>query len=282
MQAVKIGGNAYRNDVDNLIGRYFSNSRIKIQVEDYSSRFEYSFAPFKKKIIEEFEFYNKMANLVKDIIIEIYVLQIIKDRVAKICIDYSASEKEEIIVSAHSIIKNQDFFTKEKEMVYEEILNYLIENKSIIIDGFMRFRLARFLYVIDISIEKAVGEYEVEKEYLEFLNMLQYFVDIQIPKYDTINVIVRDGDYILLDKDNEIIENGLLEIMPEDPIYDEISKADLLISSLIILAPLELIIHMEEDKEKELTSVISQVFRNKVRFCSGCDMCNIKSKISKK
>lgn len=281
MQSVKIGGNAYRNDVDNLINKYFSNSKIGIQVEDYQDRFQYIFLPGKKKSMEDFEFYNTMAKLVKDIIIDIYTMQVIRDRVAKICIDYSVSEKEEIIVSTHSILNNENYFSKEKEMVYEEILNYLIENNSLLIDGFMRFRLARFLYTIDISIEKAVGEFEVEKEYLEFLNMLQYFVDIQIPKYDMINVIIRNDDYFLLDKDHEIIENGLLEPVADDPIYEEISKADLLISSLIILAPLELVIHIEEEEEKELVSVISQVFRDKVKFCHGCEVCDIKEKMKK-
>lgn len=281
MQIIKIGGNANKDEVASLVSKYFSNSKVKIQQDDYENRYEYLFEFGKKKALEDIALYNTVASLVKDIIIEIYTKQLIKDRVVKICADYSQSEKEEIIVSTHSILNNEDYFTKEKGMIYEEILNYLIENNALLIDGFMNFRLNRFLYTIDIAIEKAVGEFEVEKEYLEFLNMLQYFVDIQVPKYDVINVIVKDSDYFLLDKDNEIIENGLLEEMPDDPLYDEVSKADLLISSLIVLAPLNIILHIQEGNEKELVSVISQVFRDKVKICNGCEICKIESMLRK-
>ena len=101
-----------------------------------------------------------------------------------------------------------------------------------------------------MAIEKAISQLEVEKEYLEFLNMLQYFVDIQEPKADLVNVIIKDGDYFLLDKDNNPIENGLLTSMEGDFLYEDISKADLLVSSLIVLSPKKLIIHIEEGEEK--------------------------------
>lgn len=281
MQTIIIGGNENKEEVSTLINEYFSNSKVSIQENVYGDRFEYLFQLNKKKSLEDIALYNKISNLVKDIIIRIYAKSIIKDRVNKICLDYSQSEKEEIVLSTHTILNNDVYFTKEKGIIHEEILNYLIENNTLIIDGFMKFRLNRFLYTIDVSIEKAVGEFEIEKEYLEFLNMLQYFVDIQVPKYDLINVIVKDSGYYLFDKNNEIIENGLLEEIPDDPLYEDVSKADLLISSLIILAPLKLIVHIEEGKEKELISVISQVFRDKLYICNGCDLCKIEVKLKK-
>ena len=119
----------------------------------------------------------------------------------------------------------------------EEILNHLIENNVLFIDGFLKFRLRRFLYMIDMAIEKAIGQLEVEKEYLEFLNMLQYFVDIQEPKAELVNVIIKDGNYYLLDMDHKPIENGLITSMEGDYWYEDISKADLLVSSLIVLSP---------------------------------------------
>lgn len=281
MQAIKVGGNLNIDEVRKLINRYFSNSKISVKEEEYEGRFEFSLSLETKKNLEDIAFYRAIANLVQDIILEIYIKQIIMDRVVKICDDYSLTDKEKIVTSTHSTILNENYYIKEKGMVNEEILNYLIENNAILIDGFMNFRLRRFIYIIDISVEKAISEFEIEMEYLEFLSMLQYFVDIQEPKYELVNVIIKDNDYFLLDKDNNIIENGLLEYAPDDRWYEDISKADLLVSSLIVLSPIKLVLHVEEGKEKELVNVISQVFRDKVQICDGCEICKLKTKLKK-
>ncbi len=281
MQAIKIGGNVNKTEVRNLIDRYFSNSKVSVQEEDYEERYEFSLSLGTKKNLEDVAFYRAVANLVQDIILEIYIKPIIMNRVTKICGNYSLNDKEEIIESTHSAILDENYFIKEKGMVNEEILNHLIENNGILIDGFMNFRLRRYIYIIDISVEKAIGEFEIEREYLEFLSMLQYFVDIQESKFELVNVIIKENDYFLLDKDNNIIENGLLEYGPEDQWYDDISKADLLVSSLIVLSPQKLILHVEEDMEKELVKVISQVFRDKVQFCDGCETCKLKAILKK-
>lgn len=281
MEAIKIGSNEKKDEVKVIIERYFSNSKVKIEEEDYENRFLFSFSLGKKKSLEDIALYNTVAKLVRDIILEIYIKSIIKDRVTKICSDYSLAEKEEIIVSTHSTLMNENYYIREKNIVNEDIVDYLIENNTLLIDGYMNFRLRKFLYLVDISIEKAIGDIEIEREYLEFLNMLQYFVDIQEPKSELVNVVINDKDYYLLDKDNKIIENGLLNNMVEDLAYEDISKSDLLISSLIVLSPMKLIMHIEEGKEKELVTVISQVFKEKVQFCNGCEICKIKAKLNK-
>ncbi|MDR7856471.1 putative sporulation protein YtxC [Tissierella sp.] len=281
MEAIKIGSNENKDEVKHIVERYFSDSNVKIEEEYYDERFVFSFSLEKKKDFQDIALYNTIANLIQDLILEIYIKQIIKDRVNKICSDYSLSEKEEIIVSTHSTIMNENYYIREKNIVKEDIVNYLIENNILLIDGYINFRLRRFLYIIDISIEKAIGDIEVEKEYLEFLSMLQYFVDIQEPKSELVNVIVNNNDYYLLDKKNNIIENGLLNDMVEDFIYEDISKSDLLISSLIVLSPLKLIMHIEEGEEQELVTVVSQVFKDKVEFCRGCDLCKVKAKLKK-
>ncbi len=281
MHAIKIGGDTNKDEVKIIIGRYFANSTVNIQEDDYEGRFEFSFSLGKKKEIDDISFYNTIASLVRDIIFEIYFKMLIRDRVSKICSDYSIPDKEEIISYTHSNIIDENCFVREKKIVLEEILNHLIENNVLLIDGFLKFRLRRFLYMIDMAIEKAIGQLEVEKEYLEFLNMLQYFVDIQEPKEELVNVIIREGDYSLLDKDNNPIENGLLTSIEGDIIYEDISKADILVSSLIVLSPKKLIIHIEEGEEKELIELICQVFKDKVEFCRGCDICKSKFRLKK-
>ncbi len=281
MQAIKIGGDINKDEVKLLIGKYFSNSKVNIQEKDYEGRFEFLFSFGKRKDLDDISFYNTITQMVNDILMEIYFKQLIKDRVFKICSDYRGTDKAKIASYTHTNLKNENYFVREKSIVMEEILNHIIENNVLYIDGFMNFRLRKFLYMLDIAIEKAINQIEAEKEYLEFLNMLQYFVEIQEPKADLINVVIKDGNYSLYDKERKPIENGLLSGLEDDLWYEDVSKADLLISSLIVLSPLKLTIHIEEGEERELIDVIAKVFKGKVDFCRGCEFCDIKSKIKK-
>lgn len=281
MEPIRIGGNTNKDRIKDMLDKYFFNSKVKIEEKDYEKRFDFLFHLGKKKSLDEIAFYDSLANLVQDIIVNIYIKKIIKDRVIKICGEYTMVEKEEIIESTHEILKDINYYTNERAMINKDIINYIIENNSILIDGYMRFRLKKYLYLIDISIEKAIFDLETEKEYEEFLGMLQYFVDMQEPKLELVNVIVQDNDYFLLDMDNNILENGLLDDVERDLYYEEVSKADLLISSLIVISPERLIVHIEEGKEKELVSVITELFRDRVSFCRKCEMCRIDIKLKK-
>lgn len=282
MESIRIGGNENKLEVKNIIDRYFLDSKVKIKEKDFKNRFEFLFSLENKKHLQEIVFYNNLSNLVQDIIIEIYINEIIKDRVAKICSDYSISEKQDIVTFAHKMLMDANNYINERITMNDEICDYLMEHNSLLIDGYIRFRLRDYLYVIDISIEKAILNLETEKEYMEFLNMLHYFVDVQEPKYELVNVILRDEDYLILDMDNNIIEDGLLNDMENELIYEEINKTDLLISSLIVISPNRLIIHIKEiEKEQQLIEIISEIFRDRVSYCQGCEKCQVNIKLKK-
>lgn len=279
MGPIRIGGNKDRDTIRDMVDKYFFNSKVKIEEQGYEDRFDFLFYLGKQKSIDEISFYDKLANLIQDIIVNIYIKDVIKDRVIKICTEYTSDEKKEIIRLTHRILKDRNSYPEERVEVNRNLIDYLIENNNLLIDGYMNFRLKEYLYLVDISIEKSIFALESEKEYEEFLGMLQYFVDIQEPKLELVNVIIKDNNYILLDMDNNILEDGALDEVEHDLYYEDISKADLLISSLIVISPYRLVVHIEEGEQEEIITVISQVFRDRVTFCDGCEKCSINTKV---
>ena len=282
MEPIRIGGNTNKDRIKDMLDKYFFNSKVEIEEKNYEKRFDFIFYLGKRRSFDEIAFYDSLAKLIQDIIVNIYIKDIIKDRVIKICEEYTIEEKKEIISITHKILINNNYYVNERAMIQKDIVNYLIENNSILIDGYMRFRLREYLYLIDISIEKAIFELETEKEYKEFLGMLQYFVNIQESKLELVNVIIKDNDYFLLDMDDNILEDGLLDQVEDELYYDEVSKADLLVSSLIVIAPQKLVIHIQENKEEELISIITEVFGDKVSICHGCDKCKLNNRRNRK
>jgi len=158
-------------------------------------------------------------------------------------------------------------------MLNHELLSYLIENNILIIDGYLTFRPKTFNYLIDKAIDKVIIEIQLEKEYDEFIYMLQTFVDSQYSKIDLVNVVIKNDRFQLLDADNNKINNDYIEIILEDLFDDDINQSDILLSSLLAVSPLNIVIHIEEGKENELIEVLKKIFRNRIKICDGCSLC---------
>src|SRR5699024_4963054 len=172
-----------------------------------------------------------------DIIIHYYSKAIIGKEIFLKYKDFSRKDKILIIDIAYNMFIEEESFIKSKKSIYEEVLDYIVENNEIIIDGFIRFRLEKFKNNINHLIEKSIDEYFIEKEYKEFIKILQYFVDIQQPKLNTINIVVKDDDYKLFDDKNNLIEKDYYNDIISELANEGISNDDLLISTLIVIAP---------------------------------------------
>jgi putative sporulation protein YtxC len=282
MEPIKIGTNKDLEKVKEIIDSYSFERKLNIEEENYNNRDIFSFSIGKRKTYDELILYDNLAHVVQDIIIKVYAKYLIVYRVNKICTDFNISDREEIIVYSHNMLMNKKYFVKEKQFLNGEIVNYLIENRTLLVDGYLRFRLKDFNFLIDRAIEKSIEELTAEKEYKEFIKILQYFIDIQEPKYDLVNVILCDNDYKLIDENNKIIENDFFSDIINELSYEGISKDDLLISSLIVIAPKRLVVHIDEkDKDKEIVEVLTNIFKERINFCLGCDACKVKIKMKK-
>lgn len=164
------------------------------------------------------------------------------------------------------IVNSETIREQWRYRVWDRIMDHLNGNDEIIFDGFVRFRLKDFMGELENAVDRAVDDLLIENEYNEFIKLLQYFVEIQDPKVDEVHVLQQDDKrYMLLDSNLRVIHNDMLEQLAREISDKEISHDDLLISSLITIAPCKITIH-EYDKIKnvELLNTINNVFTGKV------------------
>lgn len=195
---------------------------------------------------------------------------------------FSSTEKKEILRISLKIIRNDDkvffntlFQIRRRNLIIKKLMEYFEGSSSIILDGFVNFRLREYIKELEEVIDNAVDDFLVEREYKEFIRLLRYFVEIQESKFNFIHVVMQyDENYILLDeKKREITNDCIKEFISELP-ESEINHDDLLVSSLITLAPKSIIIHnWERFKNQKLLDTIKSVFSGKVVLCSGCSIC---------
>ena len=142
-------------------------------------------------------------------------------------------------------------------------------------DGFINFRLKDYIKELEDIIDNAVDDFLIEREYKEFIRLLKYFVEIQESKFNVVHVVMQsDEQYMLLDEKKHLITNECMQDFLYELPETEINHDDLLVSSLITLAPKNIVIHnWEKFKNQKLLDTIKNIFSGKVVLCSGCGIC---------
>ncbi|NLJ60382.1 MAG: putative sporulation protein YtxC [Firmicutes bacterium] len=162
--------------------------------------------------------------------------------------------------------------TRRRNDILFALLDYLDTSDCLILDGFMRFRLKRYMEQLETAADSAVDDFMLEKEYNEFIRLLKYFVDVQEPKIEEIHVIARpNGHFRLLDQNGKAVDSDYLEGAPVEPGQSDVDHEDLLISALITVSPKRIILHGFQGKNANET--ITRVFDNRVSSCPGCQIC---------
>jgi len=222
----------------------------------------------------------------------------LKQRLADILSDFIVNDLQQMMIER--VIKSEYFYYEndDREQIRQEVLNAIFEGKEyenqfnqlknkwrnpirqrildhldahneLIVEGFIRFRLKDFTREMVEIVDKIIEELLVEREYNEFIKLLRYFVEIQEPKVREVHVLVDDDRrYILLDDSMRVINNDILKELAREISDTEMSYDDLLISSLITIAPSKITIHgCDKIKNTELLNTINKVFRGKVVMC---------------
>lgn len=153
-----------------------------------------------------------------------------------------------------------------KNEIYTEVLKYIIENKYMILDGFVSFRLENYLYTLEEIVDYNVNEYVIEKEYTEFINLLKMYVDSKPPESSTIYLVYCNGESVLLNKNKDLID--LNENITNAKYLSDISFSsnDYALNALLSLLPAKIEIHLVGD-EDEFINTLKLVFRNRVSIC---------------
>lgn len=220
---------------------------------------------------------EKLHQYIADTISEIILEDMQSQMVEKIIQDeyfyFGKEERSKILKDAMAImwggnptVRSEAIRSRWRSRLWKRVMEHLEGNDELVLEGFVRFRLKDFLKELGEAVDRAVDDLLIEKEYTEFIKLLRYFVEIQEPKVDEVHVLMgEDMKYTLLDSGLHVINNDMLEDLAKEITDKEISCDDLLISSLITIAPRRITIHQADRiQNTELLNTINNVFCGKV------------------
>ncbi|NPV93399.1 MAG: hypothetical protein HPY50_21805 [Firmicutes bacterium] len=223
-----------------------------------------------------------LAGLVSETIIAEWEIPMVRNIIKNRHGHFNIRDKELILLKVERSLDQADqnlspsgTVSSRKGRIQYQTMEFLKENNQLIIDGLINFRLKEYLEQLKEAVELAVEEYQLEKEYQEFIRLLQYFVEIQEPRVSQAHVMIHSGGtFRILDAkgnpvNGEYEEGFLLDVVDKDINYE-----DLLISTLITIAPRRIVIHTsEQSKLNSAVTTIERVFGRRVDTCRGCEEC---------
>lgn len=260
---------------------FINNELAKMDLENVFISFN-SFKLYKNVIIhytaENTElFYDKISAILADTILHFYEYKLIRRILEYNYFYFNQNEKREIISIAQNFIED-DIITHEDNYfaVFYALSDYIKENKSIVLEGFVNFRLQGYMKNLDYIVDLSVNKFITDKEYLEFVNMLKLYVTLTPPKASLVHLIYFGGDSILLSKDKKIIplDDDTLSAKYLSDI--SFSSNDYALNALLNITPRKLIIHLADSvKTDEFINTLKLIFEGRFELCSSCELCKL-------
>ena len=190
---------------------------------------------------------------------------------------FDAKEREKILAFCFDIMIDDfsEIFDKKFQILYANFYDFLSTHKSLVLNGFVNFRIKEYLSILDQVLSQAVNQFVIEKEYLEFVSLLKLYINSQDYGCELMHIIYSDSESILLDKDKNLI-------MVTDDILNtkylsdiSFSSNDYVLNSLLTLLPKKINIHLVDYKLDEFIHTLQLVFENRIYLCTDCDICEL-------
>lgn len=223
------------------------------------------------------KFYEIFCQILTDCILVFYEEKILKNLINYNYFYFNDIEKRQILnICNHSLesIEDDTSFLCE-DSIYNSIYDYVKENKSIVLDGFVTFRLKKYIQILDNLVDISVNKFLIEREYTEFIQILKLYVSSTISKINTVHLIYTKTDTILIDEDKNILstDDNLLKAKYLSDIT--FSSNDYALNTLLNLIPQKIIIHLVDNYSDEFINTLKLIFEDRVSICTDCNICKL-------
>ena len=161
------------------------------------------------------------------------------------------AEKQKVLTDALEAASRRE----ELSVLREKIVDYLSAHRTLVLEGFLHFRMQEFLMLWELAVEQAAARVLMNKEYGELIETLRRFVDGRVSRVAALSVCIHADGTITLSDDNDVH----IEYVDCAP--------DGILNLLVNMAPSKLTVYDLSGKEKNrLTEAILRVFGSRVKL----------------
>lgn len=232
------------------------------------------------------KFVHELSCILSCLVIDELEETFLKKLILKNYFYFDCNERKHILDMCFDIFAD-DFnlhFDKKYNCLINLFENYLSTNRSIILTGFINFRLKDYMSFLEDIVDQAVNSYVIEKEYLEFVSLLKMYINSQSSNCNIVHLIYNNETSVLLDEDKNIV-NVSDDLFKAKYLSDiSFSSNDFALNGLLTLLPKKIYIHLIDNYVDEFIHTLGLIFENRVEVCTDCSICKIykNNKVNKK
>jgi len=225
-------------------------------------------------------FLSKVSSILSFLVIDELEEDLLKRLILQNYFYFDSKERSQILALCFDNMAD-DFsklFDKKFHLLYDCFYHFLLEHKSIVLNGFVNFRLKDYFSFLDDIVNEAVNHYVIEKEYLEFISLLKLYINSQDYGCDMVHIVFSNHESILLDENKNLI-------VVQDDIFKAkylsditFSSNDYILNSLLTLLPKNIYVHLVDNYIDEFINTLQLVFEKRIHLCTDCDICNLYKK----
>jgi len=214
-------------------------------------------------------FYNELSNNFVSLILNFYEEKLLKSIIKSNYFYFSESEQESVLDKCLNYLSDKSTveYQVRIEHIYIAALKYITNNKSMILSGFIHFRLSNYMKILDYVVDTFVNELVVDREYKEFINLLKSYVNSKPSNINTVHFIYKNASSILLDSKHKKIPftDDLANLNYISDV--SFSENDIVLNTLLTLLPQKIIIHLEKEPDEFIKTLIC-IFENRIELIS--------------
>lgn len=215
-------------------------------------------------------------DIITKCIITFYEKKITKNIIQYNYFYFNDIEKQQILDNCINLFNlDANIYNEKYNKIYNALDMYFKEHHSIVLNGFVNFRLKDYKEILDYNIDICVSNFLIEREYYEFINILHLYVNSKESQFDNIHLVYVNKESILLDDNRNIVST-------EDSIFNakylsdiSFSSNDYCLNTLLNILPKKLTIHLINNYEDEFITTLKLIFEDRVYICNDCDICHV-------
>lgn len=226
---------------------------------------------------ENINLFKKLVyNIMTKCIITFYERKITKNIIHYNYFYFNDVEKQQILDNCMDLFNlDANIYNEKYNKIYNALDMYFKEHHSIVLNGFVNFRLKDYKEILDYNTDICVSNFLIEREYYEFINILHLYVNSKECQFDNVHLVYVNKESILLDDDRNIVST-------EDNIFNakylsdiSFSSNDYCLNTLLNILPKKLTIHLVNNYEDEFITTLKLIFEDRVSICNDCDICHV-------
>lgn len=182
---------------------------------------------------------------------------------------FDLQERNQIIDICFDLKTNNftDLFNKKYTLLYKCFFDYLSLNKTLILDGFINFRIKNYINVLDETLKESVDIYVIEKEYLEFISLLKIYIQSTKPLSNAVYLIYSNSKPLLLDENK--INIKISDNLEKATYLSDISFSanDYILNTLLNLLPKTIYLELKDNNYPiDFINTLTLIFENRIQI----------------